>query len=90
MCIAFPYFDISIKNDQMYSGVISIDNNRLRFSVRDWKQMLTFKRFSIRVREIMTEIVRNPQKMLSHKQREWMEVWQQIFSAKGEKALEKK
>ncbi|GAM35605.1 ATP-dependent RNA/DNA helicase [Talaromyces pinophilus] len=75
---------------KMYSGVISIDNNRLRFSVRDWKQMLAFKRFSIRVREIMTEIVRNPQKMLSHRQREWMEVWQQIFSAKAAKTLEKK
>ncbi|KAL3707826.1 hypothetical protein TMatcc_005808 [Talaromyces marneffei ATCC 18224] len=75
---------------KMYSGVISIDNNRIRFSVRDWKQMLAFKRLSIRVRDIMTEIVRNPQKMLSHRQREWMEVWQQIFSAKAARAIEKK
>ncbi|EED21824.1 ATP dependent RNA helicase, putative [Talaromyces stipitatus ATCC 10500] len=75
---------------KMYSGIISIDNNRIRFSVRDWKQMLAFKRFSIRVREIMTEIVRNPQKMLSRRQREWMEIWQQIFFGKAAKAAEKK
>lgn len=71
---------------QMYSGIISIDNNRIRFSVRDWKQMVAFKKLSTRVRDIITEIVRNPNKMLTHSQRQWMEIWQQIFSAKVAKS----
>jgi ATP-dependent RNA helicase DHX29 len=67
----------------MYSGIISIDNNRIRFAVRDWKQMLAFKTFSLRVREILNEIIRNPQRTLTHRQREWMELWQRVFSRGG-------
>lgn len=67
----------------MYSGVISIDNNRIRFAVRDWKQMVAFKTLATRVREVMTEIIRRPQRALSHQQREWMEVWQQIFARRA-------
>jgi ATP-dependent RNA helicase DHX29 len=70
---------------QMYSGIISIDNNRIRFAVRDWKQMLAFKMFSMRVRDILSEVIRNPQKNLSHRQREWLDIWQQIFSRPSEK-----
>ncbi|KAL1967815.1 hypothetical protein VTN77DRAFT_2504 [Rasamsonia byssochlamydoides] len=65
---------------KMYSGVISIDNNRIRFAVRDWKQILAFKTFNLRVRDILSDVIRNPQKNLSHRQREWLNIWQQIFT----------
>lgn len=66
----------------MYSGVLSIDTNRLRFSVRDWKSMLAIKVLSTRVREILAQMFRDPQLPLSFKQRQWMEIWQGIFQAR--------
>ncbi|KAL2872276.1 putative ATP dependent RNA helicase [Aspergillus lucknowensis] len=64
---------------KMHSGILSIDFNRLRFSVRDWKAMLAIKLLSTRMREILAAMVRDPQVALSYKQRQWMEIWQGIF-----------
>lgn len=64
----------------MYSGVISIDANRIRFSVRDWKSMLALKVLSARIREILAGTFRDPHKVLSYKQRQWIDIWQQIFT----------
>lgn len=64
----------------MYSGVISIDANRIRFAVRDWKAMLALKILSARIREILTGTFREPQRRLSYRQQQWIEVWQAIFS----------
>lgn len=64
----------------MYSGVISIDANRIRFAVRDWKAMLALKTLNARIREILTGMFREPQRKLSYKQQQWIEIWQAIFS----------
>lgn len=69
-----------LTNGQMYSGVISIDANRVRFAVRDWKSMLALKILSARIREILAGTFREPQKRLSYKQQQWIEIWQTIFS----------
>ncbi len=63
----------------MYAGILSIDTNRIRFSVRDWKSMLAIKMLSTRVREILAAMFRDPQQPLSYKQKQWMEIWQGIF-----------
>lgn len=63
----------------MYAGVLSIDTNRIRFSIRDWKSMLAIKVLSTRVREILAALFRDPQQPLSYKQKQWMEIWQGIF-----------
>ncbi|KAG2411771.1 hypothetical protein HFD88_009327 [Aspergillus terreus] len=68
---------------KLYAGVISIDANRIRFAVRDWKNMLALKVLSARVREILAGTVRDPQKRLSYKQRQWMDIWQQIFARRA-------
>lgn len=68
---------------KLYAGVISIDANRIRFAVRDWKSMLALKVLSARVREILAATVRDPQKRLSYKQRQWMDIWQQIFARRA-------
>lgn len=65
---------------KMYSGVISIDANRIRFVVRDWKAMLALKVLSARIREILAGTFREPQRRLSYKQQQWIEIWQTIFS----------
>lgn len=64
----------------MYSGVISIDANRIRFAVRDWKSMLALKVLCARIREILAGTFREPQRRLSYKQQQWIEIWQTIFS----------
>lgn len=69
----------------MYSGVISIDANRIRFSVRDWKLMLALKVLSARIRDILSGTFRDPQKVLSYKQQQWIDIWDQIFSQAGKR-----
>ena len=64
----------------MYSGVISIDANRIRFAVRDWKSMLALKILSARLRDILSATFRDPNKMMSYKNQQWIRIWQQIFS----------
>ncbi|GAB1199842.1 hypothetical protein APSETT444_009201 [Aspergillus pseudonomiae] len=68
---------------KMYSGVVSIDANRIRFAVRDWKSMLALKILSARIRDILSGTFRDPQKKLSYKQQQWVHIWQQIFSQAG-------
>ncbi|KAL4962628.1 putative ATP dependent RNA helicase [Aspergillus stella-maris] len=67
---------------KMYPGILSIDTNRLRFSIRDWKSMLAIKVLATRIREILAGLFREPQMPLSYKQRQWMEIWEGIFRAK--------
>ncbi|PYH40126.1 putative ATP dependent RNA helicase [Aspergillus saccharolyticus JOP 1030-1] len=66
---------------KMYSGVISIDANRIRFSIRDWKSMLALKLLSARLRDILQATFREPQKLTypSYKQQQWITIWQRIF-----------
>lgn len=71
----------------MYSGVISIDNNRIRFSVRDWKSMLALKILNNRLRDLLAATFRNPHRPLSYKQQQWLEIWQLIFAQAGKRRL---
>ncbi|OJJ67465.1 hypothetical protein ASPBRDRAFT_136048 [Aspergillus brasiliensis CBS 101740] len=65
---------------KMYSGVISIDSNRIRFSLRDWKSMLALKTLSARLREILQNTFREPHRVPSYKQQQWLGLWQMIFA----------
>ncbi|KAJ9198010.1 hypothetical protein DTO164E3_3934 [Paecilomyces variotii] len=65
---------------KLYAGIISIDNNRIRFSVKDWKSILALKILGSKVREILSGTFKNPQKPLSHRQQEWMNILQQMFT----------
>ena len=65
---------------QMYSGIISIDSNRIRFSTRDWKAMLALKTLSFRIRDILQSTFREPHRVPSYKQQQWLDLWQTIFA----------
>lgn len=69
----------------MYAGVISIDNNRIRFAVRDWKSMLALKILNGRLRDLLASTFRNPHRPLSYKQQQWLEIWQMIFALAGKR-----
>ena len=64
----------------MYSGVIVIDGNRLRFSLDSWKVMLALRTLRTRLREIMTQAFRSPGRPLSREQQLWFDIWQRIFA----------
>lgn len=64
----------------MYAGVISIDNNRIRFAVRDWKSMLALKLLNSRLRELLATTFKNPHRPLSYKQQQWLDIWQMVFA----------
>lgn len=70
---------------QMYSGVISIDANRIRFATHTWKSMLALKILNSRLRDLLASTFRNPHKPLSYKQQQWLDIWQQIFTLAGKK-----
>ncbi|RAK95135.1 putative ATP dependent RNA helicase, partial [Aspergillus ibericus CBS 121593] len=65
---------------KMYSGIISIDSNRIRFSTRDWKSMLALKTLSARIRDILQSTFREPHRVPSYKQQQWIDLWQTIFA----------
>lgn len=64
----------------MYSGVIIIDGNRIRFSADSWKVMLAIKVLRAQIRQIVAQSIRKPGWPLSHIQQAWMRIWQIIFS----------
>jgi len=63
----------------MYSGVIIVDGNRLRFRVDDWKSMVVVKALRTNIRQIMSQAFRNPGRRLSRQQQAWFDIWQKIF-----------
>ena len=65
---------------KMYAGVIVIDGNRIRFSVKDWKTMLVMKTIRAELRSIIDQQVRYPGKPLSERQQTWMDIWCRLFT----------
>ena len=70
---------------KLYSGVMVIDGNRIRFSFDDWKTMIAIKSLRTEVRNIMAQYFRSPGRELSSHQQRWLEIWQKIFELAGEK-----
>ena len=64
----------------MYSGVVVVDGNRIRFSLDEWKTLLALKALRGQLRQIMTQAFRSPGRALSTQQRAWLDVWQKMFS----------
>ena len=65
---------------KMYSGVIVLDGNRIRFALDEWKTFLAIKTLRVQIRQIMTQAFRSPGRGLSAQQQAWLDVWQKIFS----------
>ncbi|KAL8653236.1 MAG: hypothetical protein Q9210_002216 [Variospora velana] len=79
---------------KMYSGVIVIDGNRIRFSVDDWQVMLAIKTLRQALRQITAQMFRHPGYWLPPHQQKWMGIWEKIFayheeSTAGVKNIEK-
>lgn len=68
----------------MFSGIIVLDGNRVRFGVDSWKDMLLLKYLRQNLKEIMTQAFRNPGCQLSVEQQTWLDIWQQIFARRAQ------
>lgn len=64
----------------MYSGVLVLDGNRVRFAAPDWKTMLVMKNLRARLREMLARSFKNPGKLPTTQHEKWLDVWQRIFS----------
>lgn len=71
---------------KLFSGVMVIDGNRIRFSFDEWKTMIAVKSLRIQVRSIMAQSFRNPGRALSLHQQAWLEIWQKMFEHVSKKS----
>ncbi|KAK2750718.1 hypothetical protein FQN57_002791 [Myotisia sp. PD_48] len=86
LAIALCCGDVEFK---MYAGVISIDNGRIKFKVKDWKSMIALKVLSNKVRDAIAQTFKSPKKEMSLDQKEWLGFCLQILSiGKGSKEFE--
>ncbi|KAL8887744.1 MAG: hypothetical protein Q9215_004718 [Flavoplaca cf. flavocitrina] len=66
------------RDDNMYSGMIIIDGNRVRFSVDDWKVMLAIKTLRQKLRQVTAQSFRDPGRQLSPQQQSWLIIWEKM------------
>lgn len=64
----------------MYSGVLVLDGNRVRFASPDWKTTLVLKALRARLWEMLNRSFKNPGKLQTAQHERWLEVWQRIFT----------
>ena len=65
----------------IYAGVISIDNGRIRFSVTDWKTLMALKILRRKLRGILNSFYQNAGKALSDTDERWLGLWFSITQA---------
>ena len=65
---------------KMYAGVIVIDGNRIRFSVRDWGAMLMLKILRVEMRAMVEQQIKHPGRPLSEREQQMLEIWQKMFT----------
>jgi ATP-dependent RNA helicase DHX29 len=71
---------------KMYAGVITLDDGRVRFKVRDWRTMVALKVLRTKIQEALSRTYRNTGVSLSPIDAKWLSIWQQIVASR--KALE--
>lgn len=63
----------------MYSGVLVLDGNRVRFAFQDWKSMIALKIFRSRLKQITNRSFQAPGKPLSENQKRWLELFYLVY-----------
>jgi ATP-dependent RNA helicase DHX29 len=70
---------------KLHAGVISLPGNVLRFAVKDWRAAVGLKVLRRRVKEILSNSWKNPGRVLSGREREWLGLFFRIFTEKFER-----
>lgn len=69
---------------KLHAGVVTIDGNRLRFSVNDWKTAVGLKALRERLEEVVEMKLARSKKGGSEKARKWMEIFEKVCSGNDE------
>jgi ATP-dependent RNA helicase DHX29 len=68
---------------KIHAGVITIDGNRLKFSVKDWKTAIALKVLRERMEELVEVSLAKPGKTLSPRLTKWMQFFEMICGPDG-------
>lgn len=68
-------------NFNIYAGVISIDSNRIRFSVKDWKMLIALKILRTKMKGILNNFFRNASRSISAADEKWLDMWFKVMEA---------
>ena len=69
---------------KVYSGIMTIDGNRLRFAMGNWKTMMVVKAMRAEMKEIIAQGLKVPSRVMSARQKLWMENWKAMFDRQNE------
>jgi ATP-dependent RNA helicase DHX29 len=70
---------------KLHAGVISFPGSVLRFAVRDWRAAVALKSLRRRVKEILAASWKNPARLVSEREKEWLGLFFGVFEGKFEK-----
>jgi ATP-dependent RNA helicase DHX29 len=70
---------------KLHAGVISFPGSVLRFGVRDWRAAVALKALRRRVKEILAASWKNPARLVSEREKEWLGLFFGVFEGKFEK-----
>jgi ATP-dependent RNA helicase DHX29 len=60
---------------RLYSGVMNVDGNRIRFALPDWRGVVVVKALRKRVREIVNRAWKNPERGLREGEEKWLKAF---------------
>ena len=70
---------------KLHAGVIGMPGNTLRFAVRDWRAAVALKVLRRRVKEVLGQAWKNPSRVLSAREREWMALFFKVFEERWDR-----
>ncbi|KAL9070151.1 MAG: hypothetical protein Q9157_005921 [Trypethelium eluteriae] len=70
---------------KLYTGVIVVDGNRLRFMVDSWKVIIVLKKLRERMKEVVERMTKKPGVALPDRLERWMGIWRRVMSAEGKR-----
>lgn len=59
---------------KFYAGVVEVDNGRVRFSLRHWKEMLAFQQLRFQVKRVIGDFLMRPQMPLQVTDQQWLDL----------------
>lgn len=69
---------------KIYSGIMTIDGNRIRFAMANWKVMMVIKGLRAGLKEIIAQNLRLPGRGMNQRQKLWFDAWNDIFTRQNE------
>ena len=69
---------------KIYSGIMTIDGNRLRFAMANWKTIMVVKGMRAELKEIIAQGLKVPGRLMNARQKLCIENWKAVFDRQNE------